>query len=306
MTPQTLALLDEMFPEVLRRIKEAKPWKDNIFIPSMDVYRVDPSSAFMPYSTCSSRDFFHPEFKRLSAAIGIPEVFHRKYWEWVYVVHHAFRTGAVGPGMRGLVFGVGQETLPAVFAKTGMQITATDAPRDSGVSDAWKSGNEYAQELAAMPHGDMDRAEFERLVEWRECDMNAIDPSFTNYDLCWSSCCFEHLGDLQKGIDFVINSVEKTLRVGGVAIHTTEFNLSSNDSTVENGWTVLYRRRDIEALIETLRSRGHTVDPLIIAPDALVIDGYVDTPPYAAPPHLKLALEGYVTTSIGLVIRRGR
>lgn len=306
MTENDVKLLDRLYPEILKRITESKPWKNNIFIPSMDVYRVDPKSEFMPYSTCSSRDFFHPEFKRLSAEIGIPEVFHRKYWEWVYVVHHAYRTGSVGPGKRGLVFGVGQETLPAVFASSGMQVTATDAPRASTVSAAWQSGNEYAQELAAMPHGAMDRGEFERLVEWRECDMNAIDPAFNGYDLCWSSCCFEHLGDLQKGIDFVINSVEKTLKVGGVAIHTTEFNLSSNEDTVETGWTVLYRRKDIEALIRTLEERGHTVDPLIVAPDALVIDGYVDTPPYAAPPHLKLALEGHVTTSVGLVIRRGR
>ncbi|WP_372705827.1 hypothetical protein [Brevundimonas sp.] len=306
MTNNDTALLERIYPEILKRITEAKPWKNNIFIPSMDVYRVDPSSEFMPYSTCSSRDFFHPEFKRLSAEIGIPEVFHRKYWEWVYVVHHAFRTNCVGPGKRGLVFGVGQETLPAVFAASGMRVTATDAPRASTVSAAWKSGNEYAQELAEMPHGKMDRAEFERLVEWRECDMNSIDPEFRDYDLCWSSCCFEHLGDLQKGIDFVINSVEKTLKIGGVAIHTTEFNLSSNEDTVEDGWTVLYRRKDIEALIRELEQRGHSVDPLIVAPDTLVIDGYVDTPPYAAPPHLKLALEGHVTTSVGLVIRRGR
>ncbi|MBA4332286.1 MAG: hypothetical protein C0414_10080 [Brevundimonas sp.] len=260
----------------------------------------------MPYSTCSSRDFFHPDFKRISGLIGIPEVFHRKYWEWVYVVHHAFRTGSVGPDKRGLVFGVGQETLPAVFASHGMRVTATDAPFEIGVGTGWQSGNEYAQALAAMPHGAMDRADFERLVEWRECDMNAIDASLVDYDFCWSSCCFEHLGDLQKGIDFVINSVEKTLKVGGVAVHTTEFNLSSNENTVTSGSTVIYRLRDIEALVQTLRDRGHTVDPVLIAPDTLVIDGYVDTPPYSAPPHLKLALEGHVSTSIGLVVRRGR
>jgi hypothetical protein len=187
-----------------------------------------------------------------------------------------------------------------------MHITATDAPAEIGVGDGWQSGNEFARALAAMPHGNLDRAEFERLVEWRECDMNNIDHQLKGYDLCWSSCCFEHLGDLRKGMDFVINSVEKTLRVGGVAIHTTEFNLSSNEETVENGPTVLYRRKDIEQLIAELRERGHVVDTLKVAPDSLAIDGYVDTPPYHAPPHLKLALLGFTSTSVGLVIRRGR
>ncbi|WP_198935301.1 MULTISPECIES: methyltransferase type 11 [Brevundimonas] len=306
MTPEDIALLDRLYPEILRRVKSEKLWKENLFIPAIDVYRVDPSSEFMTHSTCSSRDFFHPEFKRISDEIGVPSVFHRKYWEWVYIVHHAYKSGAVASGKKGLVFGVGQETLPAVFAASGMKITATDAPRASEVSAAWQSGNEYAEELAAMPSGQLSREEFERLVEWRECDMNAIDDSLKDYDLCWSSCCLEHLGSLQHGIDFIINSVEKTLRVGGVAIHTTEFNLSSNEDTVDTGWTVLYRRRDFEELIRTLEERGHEVSPFVIAPDSLSIDGFVDTPPYSAPPHLKLALEGYVSTSAGLVIRRGR
>ena len=55
-----------------------------------------------------------------------------------------------------------------------------------------------------------------------------------------------------------------------------------------------------------LRQRGHEVSDLRIAPDAHVLDFYVDTPPYSQPPHLKLALLGYASTSVGLVIRRGR
>ncbi|MEG2497610.1 hypothetical protein [Brevundimonas sp.] len=306
MTNDDIALIERIFPEMLKRISEAKPWKNNIFIPDMSVYRVDPRSEFMRYSTCSSRDFFHPEFKRLSDLIGIPEVFHRKYWEWVFVTHHAFAQGVTGPNTRGIVFGVGQETLPAIFAATGMRVTATDAPRDTSISQAWSTSNEYASELAAMPSGTLSREEFESLVEWRECDMNVIPTEFKDYDLCWSSCCLEHLGSLQHGIDFIINSVENTLKIGGVAIHTTELNLSSNDHTVETGHTVLYRRKDLEQLVRQLEDRGHTVQPFLIAPDSLVIDGFVDTPPYEAPPHLKLALGGYVTTSAGLVIRRGK
>tara|TARA_Y100001968_G_C19337342_1_gene707622 strand:+ start:1038 stop:1160 length:123 start_codon:yes stop_codon:yes gene_type:complete len=36
----------------------------------------------------------------------------------------------------------------------------------------------------------------------------------------------EHLDGISKGLDFLINSAEK-LNVGGIAVHITEFNLSS-------------------------------------------------------------------------------
>ena len=94
--------------------------------------------------------------------------------------------------------------------------------------------------------------------------------------------------------------------MGGIACHTTELNLSSNDATVEEGLTVLYRRRDVEQLIEELTARGHSVEEFKIAPDSLAIDGYVDTPPFGPPVHLKLDLHSYTCTSAGLVIRRGR
>src|SRR5205814_9475117 len=110
---------------------------------------------------------------------------------------------------------------------------------------------------------------------------------------------------LEKGLAFVERSVEQTLKPGGVACHTTEFNLSSNDATVESGATVVYRKRDLESLIARLRERGHTVADLVVAPDAHHLDGYVDTPPYNESPHLRLELEGYAATSVALVVRRG-
>jgi hypothetical protein len=135
--------------------------------------------------------------------------------------------------------------------------------------------------------------------------MNEIPASLAGYDFGWSSCSFEHLGTLAAGLDFVVESVEKTIRPGGVACHTTELNLSSDDETVREGATVLYRKQDILKLIDTLERRGHTVEPFRIAPDTHVLDSFVDTPPYQAPPHLKLELMGYVSTSVGLIIRRG-
>ena len=300
-------LLDRLSAKLMQRLGD-KEWKNNLFVPSTDVYTSSPDSPFMQHSTCSSRDFFHPAFKRLYGLLNFsPFFFHRKYWEWVFILHHISKHCRLA-GQRGLGFGVGAtEPLAAVFAKFGAFVTATDAPPEIGTGGGWTIDRSFANRVDDLPHeGIVDKDAFRRLVVFRECDMNAIAEDLTDYDFCWSSCCLEHLGNLHLGIEFIINSVEKTLKVGGIACHTTEFNLSSNDETVSEGATVLYRHRDIVQLIDRLRARGHLVDDLRVAPDSFVMDGYVDTPPFGPPLHLKLSLLGFTSTSLGLVIRRGR
>jgi hypothetical protein len=289
------------------------PKQASIFLPPIDVYQTDARQPFMPYSTCSAADFYHPAFTAIAQSMAIPPMLHRKFWEWAYIVHTAQSRGVVAPGKRALGFGVGTERMPALFAKGGMHVTATDAPQGVNEAQGWSTTGQYSSALDTIPYqGILDADTFRERVHFEECDMNAIGEQFRDYDFCWSSCALEHLGSLQLGIDFVINSVEQTLKVGGIACHTTEFNLSSNDATVETGPTVLYRRKDWEALIDALRARGHLVETFRIAPDAHFLDGYVDTVPFASPQpqsgpaHLKLELYGYACTSVGIAVQRGR
>ena len=299
------AIAERVLPRILDRLRAEKPWRENVYVPAPDVVYVPASEPFLPYSTCSVRDFLHPKFAQIVEQMQHFLVLHRKLWENVFIVHKLDKAGALKSKRRGLGFGVGKELLPAVFASKGIDVMATDAPHEIGAGAGWTLSDEWAPGLDDLPIGAMNRQDFLRRVSWRVCDMNAIEPDLTGYDFCWSSCCLEHLGSLQAGVDFIVNSVEKTLKPGGVAVHTTEFNLSSNSETIERGQTVLYRRRDLETLIATLRERGHEVDDLVIAPDLLSLGGYTDTPPYASP-HVRLALNGYTTTSVGLVVRRGR
>lgn len=271
------------------------------FLPDLARLRKPRTAPFMAYGTCSSADFFHPEFHRLCGLMGVGVGYHRKLWEWVFIAHHVMKVVEIGT--RGLGFGVGSEPMAGMFAREGVLVTATDAPHEIGLASGWDSGDQLASGLAAIPSLGMDRAQFERQVEFRECDMNAICPDLTDYDFCWSSCALEHLGDLQAGLDFIRNSVA-TLRPGGVAVHTTEYNLGSNDRTIAEGPCVLYRRRDLDALAAELEAEGHTVEPFVAAPDSSVIDGFVDMPPYVHTPHLKLLYDGFVTTSAGLVIHK--
>ena len=63
-----------------------------------------------------------------------------------------------------------------------------------------------------------DAEQFNRLVSFREIDMNAIPSDLRVFDFCWSLCAFEHLGSIRQGLAFVIISVA-LLRPGGVAVH---------------------------------------------------------------------------------------
>lgn len=271
---------------------------------------LSPSSAdapFMATSNCQASDFYHPRYTQLCKLMAHRPHFHRKQWEWVYVLHQLIEAGVLHPGSRGLGFGVGTEPLPAVFASMGVDVTATDAPMDVSLAKEWNATNQHSGDVSQLLHSEIAPDDLVRSkVSHRPCDMNCIDPELTGYDFNWSSCCFEHLGSLENGLQFVVNAVEKTLRVGGIAVHTTEFNASSNDATVAEGGTVIYRLRDMEELVARLRDRGHEVQPFVIGPTAHALDYHVDVPPYQHDIHLKLLLTGYVTTSVGLVVRRGR
>lgn len=276
------------------------------YFPPYERMKANGEGPFMAYSTCSAADVLHPRYPDLCKRFGRDANMHRKRWEFAFIVHHLTEAGMLARGNRGIGFGVGTEPLPAAFAAHGCDITATDAPPEIGRAAGWVETAQWARTVDDLHNpGLCDPDEFRQRVEYVTADMNHIDPSLTGYDFTWSACCFEHLGSLQHGLDFVRNSVEHCLRPGGVAVHTTEFNVSSNTDTFESAALSIYRERDLVAFIEEMIERGHTVHPLRIAPDSHVIDHFVDLPPYDGSVHLKLELQDFVTTSVGIVITRG-
>ena len=90
-----------------------------------------------------------------------------------------------------------------------------------------------------------------------------------------------------------------------MAVHTTEFNLSSNIATIDNNpGYVIFRRRDVEEMASSLRQDGHAIDLDFRQGDG-PLDRRVDRPPYDFSPHLRLELGGFVATSIGLIVHVG-
>ena len=55
---------------------------------------------------------------------------------------------------------------------------------------------------------------------------------------------------------------------------------------------------------DELEADGYRVAPFNFNPGGKPVDQHVDAPPYAASPHLKIALGGYVATSIGLIVHK--
>jgi len=229
---------------------------------------------------------------------------HRKMWEWLFIAEALRERGLLAPGRTGVGFGVGQEPLVALYAAEGCDLVATDQPHEAAVASGWTASEvEWAGGLDQLnTHGLCPDEEFGRRVRFRPVDMNAIPEDLRGFDFTWSSCALEHLGTLGAGADFVVASME-CLRPGGVAVHTTEYLVASNDETVEAGGTVFYRRRDIEALVDRLRRDGHGIDvdfTLGTTPEDL----HVDVAPYSDV-HLRTRLGEFETTSLALVITKG-
>ena len=222
----------------------------------------------------------------------------RKVWEWAYTLQAFERAGVLTPGRRALGFGCGQEPVPAILASRGVDVVATDQPSED--AGDWATTGQHAASIAALSRPDIcDDDELVRRVSFMPVDMTRLPESLGPFDAIWSSCAFEHLGSIQAGLDFVIESM-RFLRPGGVAVHTTEFDVNGTDPAIDLGAVVFYRRRDLEALALDLRHRGYRVRcnfHLAGEPD----DVHVDAPPYSDV-HIRVQVGPAETTSFGLLI----
>jgi len=253
---------------------------------------------------CKAMDFKANWFKRWCGELDEQPNFHRKQWEFIYIMQVLWERGCIAPDKKGLVFAVGTEPLPAMFAKYGCNILATDIFPEKGIEMGWENGNQLCFGTEQLNRrGICDETEFSKRVSYRAVDMNEIPADLVDFDFTWSSCSFEHLGTIEKGIQFLRNQL-KTLKPGGWAVHTTEYNISSNDETQDNNDSVFYRKKDIDKIVALLRGDGHFVDEPDYALGGLPEDFNVDIYPYKQDVHLKLQVDKFVVTSIGVIIQK--
>lgn len=221
----------------------------------------------------------------------------RKVWEYAYVLQAVTSYADLSAGAKGLCFGAGKELLPALFAKRGCRVVATDLVPD--ISDkGWE-----ARGIDDLFHpGFIDRESFDRQVSFRNVDMNAIDPDLKGFDFLWSTGALEHIGGYDKGLKFIENAM-RCLRPGGIAVHTTEFTLTSETKGRDHPDLSFYCRKDIEAMAMRLLAAGHMIVLNFDRGDTLA-DSHVDVAPYNSGRTLNAHFLTHVITSIGLIIQK--
>jgi SAM-dependent methyltransferase len=277
-----------------------------LYQPSFKIITHSEPSFEQPVSQLATERQLHSsKFQFWRTELHLPsKMMHRKLWEFCYILQVLEKFDFLKNGKRGLGFGVGIEPLPALFAKYGCHVVATDQDYNAAETQGWTKTNQHSFNKDKLNDKNICASEqFEKLVDFQTVDMKSIPSDLREFDFVWSCCSLEHLGNLEEGMKFIKNSMD-CLKPGGVAIHTTEFNVSSNTSTVEEGATVLYRRQDILKLTLDLMQMGCQVLDLNFNTGSLELDQYVDLPPYNHDRHIKLQLLGYTTTSIGIVVKK--
>ena len=254
---------------------------------------------------CREQHFRMPFYSYWCQKLGETPRFHRKQWEFVFICHVLYERGYLKDKNYAIGFGVGKETLASLFASFGVNVLATDLDVENAKLLGWVETNQHSQDILDLNERKLCSDDLlKEKVRFRNIDMNHIPNALGKFDFCWSSCAFEHLGSIENGLNFVHNSL-KLLKPGGVAVHTTEFNVSSNDKTLDNNPSfVIYRRRDIEQFVKKLTEDGYIVETVDYTIGEDKLEKYVDLPPYSNQPHLRLKLANqFISTSIGLIIR---
>lgn len=244
--------------------------------------------------------------------------YHRKNWELSYVLQVLYENKMLDCGKKGLGFACGVEKLPSLFASLGIDVTAGDKPDDIS-SEGWKSSNQYTRSIDDLYYSNIvERSKFDSNVHLEYIDMNNIPENLYNkFDFCWSICAIEHLGSIQNGINFLINST-KLLKSGGISIHTTEFNYLDTENSIDNWGSVLFKREHFIYLKNVLENYNAKLFELDFDYGNNIFDLYIDCPPYQHqevsginikfsninPPHLKLNIDGFPATCYGLIIKK--
>lgn len=261
---------------------------------------------------CTYAELISPEFIRWTNEIKeSPLDVRRKIWEYDFILNTLWSSDLIREGKTGLGFAVGQEPLSAVFVKYGCKILATDLDLDNACKEGWVDTNQHAKDVSVLnKNGICDQDLFQQNCKFLNLDMNHMPDNLGTFDFIWSACALEHLGSIKRGKEFIYNSL-KFLKPGGLAVHTTEYNLTSNCYTFgilpQKIPVSLFRRRDFENIAETLSFEGHEIR-LSFELGNTSEDTYVDEIPYKMNPHLKLRtssrFHSFIITSYGLIIRK--
>jgi hypothetical protein len=275
-----------------------------------------PQTIGLTSKVCCQSDIEAGWFRYWCGQLHVAPFYSRKLWEYAFVLQVLWEAGYVHAGHVGLGFAVGTEPLPSLFASRGLSIVATDLDLKDERSPHWHQSGQHSAAIEDLYKSDLvDKPTFLSACRFRAVDMNEIpNDLYRSFDFCWSMCSFEHVGSIERGLEFVRNSM-KCLKPGGLAVHTTEYNFEIGDETVDNCGIVLFQRRHIEELGRRLAVDGHVLGPVDYSSGSGMLDYFIDVPPYpfwsGSPhlpfhpqtPHMRFSIYGFPATVIGLIVR---
>jgi len=124
------------------------------------------------------------------------------------------------------------------------------------------------------------------------------------YDFVWSNCALGHLGSIENGLRFIIESA-RCLKPGGYAVHTTEMNTLSNTHTVDNNKeTVIFRPRDMHELALSLYEQGYELSHVQLTLGHTKKDQQISISPEFGNGFSKLQVGGHIITQVVIIIRK--
>lgn len=228
-----------------------------------------------------------------------------KFWQNAVMAQVLYENDLLKDGIKGIGFGVGKERLPALFAKYGVKVTATDQDFNTQKAKHWQK-DELATGLHSLNRINIcDNNTFKKNVSYLAVDMNKVSKGLhSSFNFVWSNCALGHLGSIETGIQFILNSA-KCLVPGGVAVHTTEVNVIDNTNTVDNNpQTVIFRPRDINKLHKRLLQEGLELSSLKLNFGSTKDDKKISISPEFGNDYSKLQVGGHIITQVVLVIKK--
>lgn len=261
--------------------------------------------AFKPGSV-KQKDVLSPDYLYWMAELGIYPRIHNKLWQYYSLLQnvHTHFGDIETVDRKAIVFGVGQEPTVALLASKGWKVTASDY-FENGIAQEWAGTNQLSQNLVDLNKaGICDEQVFISNVELINMDMNSIPTELDEkFDLVWSLCALGHIGSYQNGIDFVKRS-RQLLKPGGIAVHTTEMDYSSELERLDTPDLSLYKAQDIQSLLSFLKQDGCNVPEHDFELGPGILDNLVDVAPYAQHPHLQLDIFGHRTVPTSIVFSK--
>ena len=166
--------------------------------------RAEPQEHHLISKATTQEDMESAWFAYWCKQLKIAPIYHRKIWEYAFVLQCLHDHGLLREDVTAMGFGCGEEPMASYFAARGLNVLVTDLHPVQVAGKGWAETQQHAKTREAAFRPDLVSPEvFDARVQHQFVDMNAIPQVPRPFDFCWSICAMEHLGSIEAGLSFV-------------------------------------------------------------------------------------------------------